>query len=574
MNHIEGLPGWRAGAARSASVGSLRVETARSPAPKFRKPTLTVALATLCAAAGLLMVFSSVRALLQIWRTDDLKSMGLVVPFVSFALVLRAWRRLGWESDGSWWGLALLTASALLVFLRDQTLLIITVNHDWLLQIPPLPLVAAAYAAGLVLLFGGTRLLRAARFPVLLMLAVIPVPQTFSRRVDLPLQHASAAVARAFAHALGQPLTEDRLRLMFTPEFGMFIAPGCNGIRGAVTLGLAALVVSYLYRFRLYLAVPVIAGSVLLGYVFNFARLCLLVVYYRIALPHLLLQQHAKTADYLIGGGLFLGALLLFFAVANRLRREEATTPGASPALQDVAVRGADGTRSLFLRAAAVLVLSGLFGVDALHTLRAETAARAAAAPLPSTLPTQLGAWQRTRTWTDTMTEGTVVYLWAEYTGPAAPGGSAAPRMALGVSPVLGVHDAEVCHIARGEDPTWHGQLSLPSQGGTVALTAATYNNGRVQKLEASTVCDRGVCRQFSADYEKTGSHVTLVYGRPHRNLPVGDDRERPVPVLLKVETPDMAMSPADAEARLAAQLAAFVEAANLPAITASFARR
>ena len=58
------------------------------------------------------------------------------------------------------------------------------------------------------------------------MAAVIPVPHVFSSAVDLPLQHASATVARAFAHALGQPLTQDKLRLMFTPDFGMFIAPG------------------------------------------------------------------------------------------------------------------------------------------------------------------------------------------------------------------------------------------------------------------------------------------------------------------------------------------------------------
>src|SRR5580704_19578904 len=149
--------------------------------------------------------------------------MGLAVPFVCAALVLRTWRQIGWRAEGSWWGFALLAASAALVYLRDQTLLIVTVNKDWLLQIPPLPLVAVVYAAGIVLLFGGKPLLKAAWFPVLLMWAVIPVLQTFSRRIDLPLQYASAVVARAFAHVLGQPLTQDKLRLMFTPQFGMFI---------------------------------------------------------------------------------------------------------------------------------------------------------------------------------------------------------------------------------------------------------------------------------------------------------------------------------------------------------------
>ena len=95
---------------------------------------------------------------------------------------------------------------------------------------------------------------------------------------------------------LGQQLTEDKLRLMFTPEFGMFIAPGCNGIRGAVTLGLAAVVVGYMYRFRWFVYAPVVAGAVLLGYLFNFVRLCLLVVYYKIALPYLWMQHTGQNS--------------------------------------------------------------------------------------------------------------------------------------------------------------------------------------------------------------------------------------------------------------------------------------
>jgi len=38
---------------------------------------------------------------------------------------------------------------------------------------------------------------------------------------------------------------------MFAPDFGMFIAPGCDGIRGAITLGYLALVLGYLKRVSL-----------------------------------------------------------------------------------------------------------------------------------------------------------------------------------------------------------------------------------------------------------------------------------------------------------------------------------
>jgi exosortase J len=528
------------------------------------KSRAAVALACFAAIVGLLSISSVAQALVGIWRTDDLKSMGLVVPFVCAALVLRAWRQIGWRAEGawwgSWWGFALLAGAAALVYLRDQTLLIVTVNKDWLLQIPPLPLVAVVYAAGIVLLFGGKPLLKAAWFPVLLMWAVIPVPQTFSRRIDLPLQHASATVARAFAHALGQPLTQDKLRLMFTPQFGMFIAPGCNGIRGAITLGLAAIVVGYIYRFRWFVFAPVVAGAVLLGYLFNFLRLCLLVVYYKLALPYPWMQHHAKIADYVIGGCLFVCALAVFFWVANKLRREpEDVLP--APALQHEAPSVAAGP--YLLRVAAVVALAAIFGTGAVHSYFAEPPATSTKI---AAMPQQIGSYTLVRSWNDTLLDGIVVYTWGEYVNSADP---AAAHVALGISPQLGVHDVEVCHIARGEDPTWHGQMQANTAGGTVDLTMATYNDGSSQKLEASSVCDAGACRQFS----ETSSHVTLVYAHPHRTMPLGAETTRPVPILLKVDGGDPTEPANSAEPKLAASLQQFLAQADLVKLTAPYSR-
>jgi exosortase J len=490
--------------------------------------------------------------------------MGMVVPLVSYLLILRAWQSLGWEAEGSWWGFAVLAASAALMFLRDQMLLIVTVNRDWLLQLPPLPLVAVVYAAGMVLLFGGKRLLKAAWFPVLFMWAVIPVPQTFSRKVDLPLQHASASVARAWAHALGQPLTQDKLRLMFTPQFGMFIAPGCNGIRGAITLGLAAIVVSYLYRFRWYVYAPVVIGAVLLGYLFNFLRLCLLVVYYTIALPYPWMQQHGLIADYIIGGCLFVLALAIFFTVADKLRNDPKDV--LPPSVAETP-REARHARPLLMKVGAVLAMAAIFGVDVMHEQRVDAAAKNSAQKLPQ-LPHSIGNFTLVRTW-DESQFGVLVYTWGEYAAPSGANGTAGPHVMLGFSPQT-VHDAEVCHIARGDDPTWHGQIATATAGGQVELTVATYNDGATQKLEASTVCDNGVCRQYS----ETSQHVTLVYARPHRGVPLQSDGTRAIPVMLKVESLDTMAPVSVMEPQLAATLTEFLKGADLTALTAPYSKR
>jgi exosortase J len=533
------------------------------PSPRTLDPRLAVALACVCAVAGLFTIYGTVFQLLNIWHTDDLKSMGLVVPFISFALILRAWRSIGWEIEGSWWGFAILVAGALLMFLRDHMLFFVTVNRDWLLQLPPLPLVAVVYGLAMVLLFGGMRLLRVTWFPVLFLWAVIPVPQTFSNAVDLPLQHSSAAVARWFAHLLGEHLTQDKLRLMFTPNFGMFIAPGCNGIRGAITLGLAALVVSYIYRFRWYVYAPVVVGAVMLGYLFNFVRLCTLVVYYKIALPYPWLQDRATGADYIIGACLFVCALMVFFTIANKLRKEEGPEDRAQ---RTEGAAGSGSARGYFAKVAAVLVLAGIFGFDSVKTHIAAVKT-SSSAPALAPMPEHIGGYSLVRTWQDTLVDGVVVYTWGEYANTANP---QAPHVDLGISPELSVHDAEICHMARGEEPTWHGQVHAPTANLPVDLTAAMYNDGTVQWLEASSVCDARGCRQFS----ETSRHVTLVYAYPRKSLPMQGDTNRQVPILLKAEVLDPMASVAVVRPQLEAALSQFLAGADLVNLTAPYSLR
>jgi hypothetical protein len=76
----------------------------------YLSPAVAAAVVAVLSVLGLTTILSSVRALWWLWTTDPLKSIGMVIPVVSFLLILRVWRSLDWEVDGSWWGLALLLA--------------------------------------------------------------------------------------------------------------------------------------------------------------------------------------------------------------------------------------------------------------------------------------------------------------------------------------------------------------------------------------------------------------------------------------------------------------------------------
>jgi exosortase J len=480
----------------------------------LQAPSFVAGLAACLAVLGVVGIWPTAHVLYGMWVTDPLKSIGMLVPAVSFALILLRWRALSWRFDGSWWGFGLLLATVAAVRFREQSVLVLILSSRWSIFFPPHSLVAFCYVVGVVLLFGGWRLLKAARFAVLLIWLVNPVPHVFNVYVDLPLQRVSAHVARAFAMALHQKLTPDQMRLMFTPDFGMFIAPGCNGIRGAVTMGMIALIAGHLYRFRWRAHAWFVLGAVLLGYVFNFVRLCTLVLYYIVALKIPWLQDRAEMGDYIIGACLFLGAVALLFYAVRRVTEDPAEVehglePQGSREEAEESLRAEPVWRSAGLRLAAMAV----FVVVASGRLAHGMMRGREVAPAPETMeattvfPERMGSYVRSRTWPEQVMNGPVIFEWADYQ-PAKGDG---PHVAVGISPVLGSHDTSICHSARGEDPVWHGELRTQTATGQESFSSSFFNNGATQYLEVATVCNAGGC----GEYTTGDAHFGLIYSRP-----------------------------------------------------------
>ncbi len=521
------------------------------------------ALAAAVTVLGLFSIWSALLSLWALWTTDPLKSIGMVIPVVSFLLVLRVWRSLGWEISGSWWGLVILVITAALVRMREQTVMTLVLFPQWSLRFPPSSVVMLAYGLGAALLFGGRRLVRRALFPLLLLLLVNPVPHIFNVYVDLPLQRASAHIARAFAMALGQPLSPDKLRLMFTPEFGMFIAPGCNGIRGAVTMGLIALVAGYLFRFRWRALTLVVLAAILLGYLFNFVRLCTLVLFYVLAIHVPSLQDHAENADYVIGAALFFVAVYLLCNLIQRLGSRDGG-PGSVLALP--LVRSGEAPPSMpawtfYFRALALTVLGvvGLFSAVLFFHQSATASALREDEHALGHFPQTLGSYTLTRSWNESLLSGALLFHWADYA--PANGGT---HIQLGISPLMGSHDTMVCHSARGEDPLWHDETTYSTGSTSIAFATSFYNDGATQYLEASTLCNGSSC----GEYTSPRTHFGFNYSRPNPRALLDQNPERPIPILLKAETIDTTLPIATARQQLSADVASFLSTVKLDALT------
>ena len=311
-------------------------------------------------------------------------------------------------------------------------------------------------------------------------------------------------------------------------------------------------------------------------------RLCTLVLYYIVALKIPWLQDRAEMGDYIIGAALFFIAVGLLFWVIRHVAQPSAVAI-------DAPAQPATHRRSTALRFIALLLLSVVSSVHMVRAL-ARTNQIAGAHLTPSTsFPAAVGPYRLDRTWAERMTGGPVLFDWAQYAPPPTPP-NVAPQtaadfadppspVAVGLSPTLGSHDASICHSARGEDPLWHGELTTPTAAGPQTFSSSFFNNGATQYLELSTVCTTTGCGEYT-----TGSaHFGLIYTHAQPSAILNPDilntngpnpdaltpgDNRPIPVMLRIETLNTAM-PADlARAELTTRIRAFLAHADLLALT------
>jgi exosortase J len=444
------------------------------------------------AALGCIGISPALISLWDIWTNDPLRSIGGLIVAASVVLTLRVWRQLDWELCGSWWGLLPLASAFFISLLQVKLSWLLVLGSMHINFIPP-KLALYCLGSGLVILFAGLQVWRKAWFPLLLLIFSQPVPMICSHYLDLPLQSLSAHVARSFAVHIGFPPTNpELLHLMFTPDFGMFIAPGCDGLRGAITLAYAALVIGYLKRASALRWVSYVVAALLLGYLLNFLRLCALVLYYRIAVGHPALENWAKQADYAIGGCIILLAALLILRLLPR--RGEVSLAGEQS--RAMTSQGKLSQTALYRRiaaCAAVTLPALLPGALALARYQPSFAADVSngditRAQLDALMPRHIGAYSLERQWQETE-EGRV---WVESAAYARPGGGEA---ILGVWLPPSRHTMHDSWEVRGEKPQMRRNIGfLTANGSQVLFDSAFYSDGIIDSFAGNAFCSPSSC--------------------------------------------------------------------------------
>jgi len=202
-------------------------------------------------------VWLSMRSLAAIMLRNDTYSHIPLIPVVSFFLIYSERAQIFSQVSSGWKVGSLFLLGGVVCFVFGQ-LNWLAMSLESALSIEALGIVLAW--AGAFALFFGSKTLRAARFPFLFLLFMIPLPDPVLHRTIVLLQEGSSSVTAFLFNLIGVPVF--RQGFDFTlPGVVIRVAEECSGIRSTLAL----------------VIMSVLAGHIFLRNIWNKIFLCLLV---------------------------------------------------------------------------------------------------------------------------------------------------------------------------------------------------------------------------------------------------------------------------------------------------------
>jgi exosortase len=252
------------------------------------------------------------RALVIQWSTDEDVSHGFFVPLVALFI---AWQRrekiMTLEYNPAWWGLAIMAWGGLQAYLGTLAAELFLQRTSFLITL-----------VGLLLVVGGTALIRELAFPLLLLPFMIPIPAVIYNQLTFPLQLLASRVAEFVLGILGIPVLRDGNILELASQ-KLSVAEACSGIRSLLSLSFLSLVYAYFFDPRVWMRWVLFVLTIPIAIIANSGRVTITGILSEEVSPEL-----AQGFFHILEGWIiFMIALALLLAthlIINRL-------PGLSP---------------------------------------------------------------------------------------------------------------------------------------------------------------------------------------------------------------------------------------------------
>jgi exosortase len=278
-----------------------------------------VLIALLLTGAGILMYGGPLASLFQSAYGDDTFSYIVFIPLVTFYLLYEDRKKIFDSTPGSPTpGIVLSSLGVLLYLVARKGVAGGPVPIEFY---APHALSAALYLGGLLGVLAGARGLWVARFPLLFLLFMIPVPEWGLKPIVHFLQAGSAEVSYWVMRSVGVPIYRDGF-LFSLPGLTIEVAEQCSGIRSGISLFLVGILAGHLFLKSGWRKLALAAAVVPIAIVKNGLRIVMLTL-----VGAYVDRQVLSGPLHRIGGiPFFLLALLLFAVVLWVLRRGETRT--------------------------------------------------------------------------------------------------------------------------------------------------------------------------------------------------------------------------------------------------------
>lgn len=199
--------------------------------------------------------------LVEQWANDPDVGHGFFVPLVAGYI---AWQRrdqlMALEWKPAWWGLAIMAWGGLQAYiglLGAELFLQRTAFLETLI--------------GLLLVLGGTALIRELIFPLLLLPFMIPIPTVIYNQITFPLQLFASRVAEVLLGLINIPVYREGNVLELASQ-KLSVAEACSGIRSLLSLSFLSLVYAYFFDNKVWMRVALFLGVLPIAILANAGR--------------------------------------------------------------------------------------------------------------------------------------------------------------------------------------------------------------------------------------------------------------------------------------------------------------
>jgi exosortase len=115
--------------------------------------------------------------------------------------------------------------------------------------------------AGTILYLGGTSLLRAAAFPLFLLLFMVRIPAIIYNQITFPLQLFASSVAEQSLWAVGIPALREG-NVLELPSQRLQVVEACSGIRSLLSLSFLSLIWAYMFDTKVWMRTALLVATV------------------------------------------------------------------------------------------------------------------------------------------------------------------------------------------------------------------------------------------------------------------------------------------------------------------------